>query len=134
MATIKEGMRAYLLADAAIAAVVGGKCHDNQVPEQSSLPWIWYRRTGREAERLLDGTESIVTTRFAVECAADNPSGAEDLADLVRDRLDGQAGDIGGFTAKGVFVEDADDDYFPESIDDEAGAHVTALIVEVLHD
>lgn len=113
--TLPQSIRSHLLGDSEIAAKVGSKrIHYQVVPQTSQFPHVWFTRSGRDADELLDG-DGLVFHRFLIEIAAKD--GGETLADLVFDRLHQSEGPFDAFEIDSAFMEDADDSYTFQSVD-----------------
>jgi hypothetical protein len=141
MSAIGENLYTVLTASTEIAAVftaAGSNVADNGAVEQNRMrqappdPRIWYRRDLQNEERDLDGDGGIIDSMWDVECQSETLDTAEDLAEAVRDKLDGYRGSFGTQTALGCFVEDHDDDYEPKGVGGEQGVHVCALRLQAI--
>lgn len=134
MADYAENLRTFVLADVAIAAVVGTRMHQNSVPEDAALPFIWYRQAGVVYEGCTDSAAGDEPDQYDydVECVSDDVDEAADLAALVRPRLAFHRGTLGAGSTQGILVEDHEDDYFKRNEDADAGIHVASFRVSVM--
>ena len=134
MSDVTENFRAFLLADAAIEAVVPNRVHEDHVPQGALQPFIWFRKrsaTNLGATLNSANGESPDDFYFDVECVG-NQEKSKTLTELVRARCNFYRGAFGDTTCKGAFVNDQDDDYFPKSIGGDSGLYVGALDVRVI--
>jgi hypothetical protein len=126
--------RRHLLDSPSIVALVGDRVCENRVPQGTTTPYIWYRRSGTESENTLDGQpgEQPFRTFFDLEVVADSPDLADDIVELVKFQLNLHQGPFGEQTVQGVFVEDHSDDYVRYNDFGDEGAFIPALEVEVV--
>ena len=131
MLDIRSGLRAFLLADAAVAAVVSTRIFPTRMPQGEKGTSIVYLRISGLGDHTLAGASRISRPRFQIDCWAQSPGAAADLANLVKERLDGYRGEMPYGTASpqlsieclGVFFEnerdgfDADNEMFVVSRD-----------------
>ncbi len=129
MADVAQNLRAFLLADASIAALVGASVHQNLVPENRPTPFIWYRQAGVAYEPITDAAAGADPDDYLydLECVSDDLDEAANLAALVRGRLAYYRGDFGDSTVQAIFVDDHEDDYIPRNEDADAGLHAATL-------
>ena len=133
MSDTAKRLKDFLLADTAIAAVVGSHVHQELVPEGSEDNWIWFSRSLTENEICLDaapGTPPLSET-FDVEAISPSLATAQELALLVWNRCNCYRGTFGSGTVKGVFVNSQSDDYVPRGVYADSGLHVSALSVQI---
>ena len=115
---------------AALAAVVGNRIHPDFVPEDWTLPAVFYRRIKTPTTYNIDGTIDHQRPIFAFSCVAAQFEKAEALEAALA-----ICADFKGFTAvvdyetvHGVFVEDGGDQY-----DGEARRHIVTVTVEAIY-
>ena len=131
--SLGEDLRTWLLADASITALVGTRCHQNKVPQNSTSPYIWYGRATTENEDAIDDIAGTIpfVQMFDVECISDDIDEALNLADLLKAKHLTR-GTIGSGTVQGVFVSDHADDYIPRGDNSDDGRHVAALQFQIM--
>jgi hypothetical protein len=120
MLDIRPSLRAYLLADAAIAAAVIDRVYTIKIPQGVSATCIVYTRISGGGDYHLQGLSGFARHRYQIDSWAPTANGAASLADLIRDRIDGFRGVMGDVTVHGIFFQDQREDY-----DDEARLHRT---------
>lgn len=128
-----EDFRTKLAATAGITAVVGTRIYQNFVPEKAAKPFIVYGRNEKEIDTSLGGEKLLAKTTIALECVADDPDSAEDLADVVESTLHATSGTWGSSTIRGAFVAATDDDYVPFPRGSDLGGHVVSQNISVHH-
>jgi hypothetical protein len=132
-ATLGEDIRTWLLADTAIAAVVGGRVHQNKAGDRYLGPYIWYGRATTQNEDALDdsaGTKPF-SQIFDIESISDDIDEALSIADMLKAKHLAR-GTFGGGKVQGVFVSDHADDYIPRGSNSDDGLHVAALQLEFM--
>jgi len=92
LADMRVGLRAYLLDDAAIAAIVGSRVHPLVLPQGDTGPSIVYSRISAVGDHHMSAASGLVQTRLQLDCWAASLDNAAALADLVKQRLDGFSG------------------------------------------
>lgn len=113
---IRPALRAFLLADPQISAMVGGvRVHHLTLPQGQREPSIVYQRITGLGDHHMQGPSGLTRPRFQIDAYAQTPDDATRLADLVKARLDGYRGPMtaGSETVavQGVFF-DAERDGF----------------------
>jgi hypothetical protein len=81
--------RSALLANAAVAALVGTRVYPVIAPATADLPFITWRRSGVQREHTLAGPMGTPTVFLAVDIFATTYEAVRDLADKCRLVLDG---------------------------------------------
>lgn len=110
--SFEPDVRTFLLADAAIAALVGTRVHPLNLPQKSTLPAVTVERIDTTRESTHDGPEGMQRARMRVSCWALTLLAARDLADKVRRRLHGFVGTMGAGTVVQASFMDSDSDDF----------------------
>jgi hypothetical protein len=78
-----------LVADPAVAAVVGQRVYPVVAPASASLPFITWRRTGIQRTQSLSGPMGMGVVLLSVDVYAETYGEARDIADRCRSVLDG---------------------------------------------
>lgn len=106
---VELGMVARLRASAGLAALVQNRIYAVLAPQSARLPYVTYRRDDTSRELSDDGYCGPTTATIQVNAVADDYATAKQVADAIRDRMDGLAGNCGGTTVQMVTVDrDAD--------------------------
>ena len=85
---IESILRSVLVADPAVAALVGTRAYQTALPREPTFPAITYQMVSR----VQDSLTGIVQARMQYTCLATTWKGAADLADAVRCGLHGYRG------------------------------------------
>lgn len=126
---IPKAMRAALLADGQLSAIVGQRVHYQEIPSESEFPHVWFTRTGRDRSDVLDGTEEMTVERFSFEVVSDVD--CEAVIDRMVEVLEGFVGQVEDRDVQLVSVDDADDDYIFKSVGEGEPDYLHALQVTV---
>jgi CHAD domain-containing protein len=86
--TLDEALRAHLVADVAVAALVGSRIYPVSLAQQGSLPAIMYRRVAVWPEHDRSSRRAdIARTRYQVECYGATFDDARAVATALKDAL-----------------------------------------------
>jgi len=85
---IESILRAILVADPDVAAIIGSRAYQGQLPREPTFPAIVYQMISRPQ----DGLTGIAQARMQYTCMAESWREAADLADAVRCCLHGYRG------------------------------------------
>jgi hypothetical protein len=112
---IRKALRSFLLADAAIVAVIVDRVYALRIPQGIKSSSIVVTRISGPGDYHLQGPSGLMSARIQVDAWATTADAATTLANLVKDRLDGYRGTVGTggniITVHGVFVADLREDY-----------------------
>ena len=97
-------LRAYLLADSAIASLIGVRMHPVNLPQNIRYPALSYMQVSNVRERDLCGPAGFAHPRISINSWSETYIGARDLAEAVRVALEGFRGQ---FTPTGARVGSA---------------------------
>lgn len=79
----ESDLRALLLADAGVSALVGSRVRAGRAEEDDARPYVVFSREDTEREETLSGEVVSETAVIAVECWADSQGQADAVADAV---------------------------------------------------
>jgi hypothetical protein len=144
VATVDEDLKAFLQANAPLAAKIGSRIHENYVPMKvgpageitmlSQIPYIWFQQSGEVREDALSDTVGTLPIgyEFALVVVAQSIRDARTIGALVVNCLHLLTkATFGSRTIQVVFVEDQNDGYIPQNGAVGRGFHVTAYQVQV---
>lgn len=97
---IDEGLRAYLLADPAIATIVVDRVHPLIKDQYNAGNAIVYQEVAAEHLQSLDGVNQLTRTNFVIKCMAKLYDDAINLSNLVFARLHNGGGNWGGMVVQ----------------------------------
>lgn len=121
MRDIREALRAWLLADSGVSALVGGnRIHSVRLPQGQRTASIVYNRISESGDYHMQGPSGLIRTRFQIDCWAPRQDEVVNLADRVKDRLDalrgtriswGSDSPTEQITVQGSFLDTGREDY-----------------------
>lgn len=123
---LRPALRAYLLADGQISAVVASRIYPTKLPQGTTLASIVYSRISGVGDHHSQGASGLARPRMQIDCWASTVDGADTLGRLVKARIDGFGGAMpygsnspqDEIAVQGVFFQSERDDY-----DDAAKLH-----------
>ena len=104
---IESILRSVLVADPAVAALVGTRAYQTALPREPTFPAVTYQMVSR----VQDSLTGLVQARVQYTCLATTWKGAADLADAVRCALHGYRGARDGARIEGIQYAGQHDDY-----------------------
>lgn len=115
MKDIRPALRAFLLADAGIAAVVGTRVYPIKIPQGVNAASIVYTRISGAGDYHMAGPSGLAMPRYQLDSWAPTADAATALANLIKDRISGFRGVMGtgpiAVTVQGAFLLDEREDY-----------------------
>lgn len=109
----RPGLRAHLLADPAIAAIVGDRIYPVHLPQGMRAASVVYNRISEIEVTTNTGPSALVSTRFQFDAVSASVDEAAALADAVKERLGGFAGAItytgGVLNVRGILFDNGRD-------------------------
>lgn len=102
---IRPGIRAALLADAAVAAIAGDRVYSMLAPQGERRPCIVFVRVSEIEDATLKGAQGIAQSRVQIDCWAETPDQANALAEAVRARMQGLSGTFAGAVFCGAWAD-----------------------------
>jgi len=109
--SVQTDLVAFVLADAAIAALIGTRIYPGGLlPQNPALPAITYRLISGNWIQTATGAAGLAGPRIQIDCWAKTYAGADALFELVRLGINGK-GDGGNI--QGVFLEGNRDVFDP---------------------
>lgn len=113
----RPGLRAYLLADPAVTAIIGTRLYPVQLPQGIQAASVIYNRISEIESYHNRAPSALMATRFQFDSVSQNVDEATLLADAVKERLGGFVGAVeyappdGVVNFEGIFFGDGRDDY-----------------------
>lgn len=111
LADIRVGLRAHLLSDAAITAIVVDRVFPLKMPQGVTQASIVYARISGQGDHTMQGASDLARPRIQIASWAPSADVADALARLVKARIDGFRGQMGGVAVQGVFFDSEGDQY-----------------------
>jgi hypothetical protein len=85
---MKAGLKAYILADSNITAVIGQKCYSFPAPQDAAKPYIVLNRISELVIGTVNESLNICNELWQIDVYSDTDLEAENINDLLIDRLD----------------------------------------------
>lgn len=126
---LPKAMRAALVADSQLTALVGDRIHYQELPQTSIFPHVWFTRTSRNRDELLDGSEEMTLERFAFEVVSEGD--AEAIIDRLVAVMKGFEGQHDAIDVQLVQIDDGEDDYIFQSVGEGEPDYLHVLQVAV---
>ena len=125
---MKEALRSYLCADAAIAALVDKRIAWGARPRASALPSICLHQISGVRQYAMMAPSGLVNARVQVDCWGLSQADVTAVARAVNAAIGGLRQTVGGVQMQGVFLESEQD------MTDEGGAAPAELLHRVSMD
>ena len=104
-------MRNALVTTTVVSSIVSSRIFPLLAPQSAALPFITYRRSGIRRQQTLSGPMGVPQVSVDFDVYAATYEGARDLAEKVRQRLDGYGGTFDNAEVKQVSLENEQDDF-----------------------
>lgn len=88
----EQSLSAVLVADPAVASLVGTRVYPVIAPAAADLPFVTWRRSGVQRQHTLSGPMGMPTVILSIDAYAVTYEAVRDLADRIRLALDGYGG------------------------------------------
>jgi hypothetical protein len=88
----ETALRALLVADGSVAALVGTRVSADRIEQGAALPFVVFARSASSPVTTLAGVVLITMSSLDVQCWADTRAGADALADAVTAAVRGVIG------------------------------------------
>jgi Protein of unknown function (DUF3168) len=112
---LRPALRTHLLNDPAIAALVDTRIFPLVLPQGIMATSIVYTLISGIGDHHMDGPSGLNRPRYQIDAWAASIDAASNLADKIKERIDGLADTIENVTIQGIFFANEREDY-----DDEA--------------
>lgn len=116
--TIESGLRALLIADAGVKALVADRVYPMPAPQNGQYPFLTWQRISGQRVFSMGGPSGLAEPRFQIDVWSANrenrPDGggpyaeARSIADAVRRALDGFNGTLDGIRASAILLDERD--------------------------
>lgn len=93
--SIESALRAHLIANAGVTAIVGSRVYMKHAPTTATYPYIVMHKIGKRPSRHSLAACGLCDHSFQLDCWAQTDKAAKDLADEIRDGLDHYQGTLG---------------------------------------
>jgi hypothetical protein len=103
--------RSALVADTAVAALLGSRVFPVLAPASAAQPFATYRRSGVLRQQTLSGPMGMPTVNMALDLYAETYEAVRDLADKCRKVLDGYGATLNNVEVKHVSLQNEADGF-----------------------
>jgi len=110
---VESTVRGLLLADAAVAALVGSRIYPQYIAEDAAYPAIVYQKISVARQPNLFTPTDLVSSRIQCDVWDNSYSKSQNLFNLVRQALNGYRGIFSGFEIKSCVLDSQRDLYDP---------------------
>jgi hypothetical protein len=129
---MERGLHAFLSSFPTITDAVENRIYPQKAPQQGrDFPQLTYSRVNTERDQTLDGRDNLSSARMEISAWALRQAEAADLAEDIRQIMDGFKGtweaEEQDFTIDGVFLDDQRDNYHPPHNADDVGVYSVTL-------
>jgi hypothetical protein len=111
--SVDSDLRAFILADAAVAALIGTRLYPAIMPQDPVLPATTYQWISAIRYPNMDDAGGLSTARVQVDCWSDSKAEALEVFEAIRLALDGYRGAFGSIPVYGAFLESERESYEP---------------------
>lgn len=125
---IESALVTLLESASAVTALVGMRIYPAVIPQGVAQPSLAYWRVSTARQQLFDGPHSTAAPRYQIDAQAADYTTARQLAEAVREALNGYRGTLGGEVVHHITLQNEQDIY-----DSETGAYRVALDFIVTH-
>tara|TARA_R110002074_G_scaffold383239_1_gene563449 strand:- start:473 stop:868 length:396 start_codon:yes stop_codon:yes gene_type:complete len=94
--TLEQGIRAAVIADSNLNAIISGRIYHERMPQNATMPAILFSRVSTSQNSMLDGIDTLTQVRIQLDIYGDTSASVRDLSTKLRTLLNGHAGDLGG--------------------------------------
>jgi hypothetical protein len=129
----EKALYSILTNDSDVAAHVSTRVYPNVAPQSASYPYIVYERVSTEPLNAIPGSLNESRTTFQLSIESDSYSECKDVADDVRDALDGYSGTAATVVVHRIYLDGESDVYDEPESGDETGVHGVQFDVIVWH-
>ena len=106
--SLETGLRAALIADAGVTAIVSSRIYPEIMPHDVTYPAISYQRISTVRSQFLTGVDDHTQIRIQIDCWDDSYSGVKSLAAAVKSAIDGVR-ELGSEAGLWCFMESMSD-------------------------
>ena len=126
---LEEGLYTFLQSRAGLTALVGTRIYPVMAPQGVALPYVAFDRVDTRPEQALGEAAGLATTRVQFDCYAAGAKQAKELADALRQALDGQSGTWGSVVVGACLWLNELDVYEPET-----GSYAVPVDFDVIYE
>lgn len=117
MATIEETLKALVIGDTAVNAIISGRCYMTVTPDNPTLPCISYQRINTLKDRILDGGANFTEGLFQFDiwfAKTGGALGSVALARKLQTALNEKRGTFSSVDVQAILFENEQHGYEPD--------------------
>jgi len=115
MKDIRTGLFAFLSADPGVSALVTAdgtvRIFPIKLPQGEKRASVVYTRISGQSEYTMQGADALARSRMQIDAWAPTAPAASDLANKVKDAINGYRGAMGSVNVQGVFMDNERESY-----------------------
>jgi hypothetical protein len=102
---IRVGLRGFVLANGAVAALVGTRMYPGKLPQGVTGASLVYNEISGQGDHHNEGASGLVSVRMQIGAWAPTADAAHALFLAVKEAIDGYRGPMGNVDVQGVFID-----------------------------
>lgn len=107
---VEKAIRDILISNTGVSSIVSKRVYSEFVPQETTMPFIVFRREGTRRNRAFDGPDGLVEADFEVNLITQSASLMQSLSDEVRLAMDSYTGVSMGITVHRMMLDDESED------------------------
>lgn len=112
---IKVALRTYLLSQSKVTQLVGDRIYATVIPQNATYPCVSVSTVSEATVKQMSGYSSgLADARIQLDCWAENEDAAFQVADLIRNYLDGYSGTVANIQLDSVTYIDKNETVEPQ--------------------
>ena len=101
----EKAIRAILVGDGAVNALVSGRVYARTLPQNPKLPAVVYSRISGTRVESLQGASGLASPRFQIDVFAERYDEVKTLTRDIQLALEGKRGSFGGVDVQGILYQ-----------------------------
>lgn len=135
--SIAGALSSFLKANTDVSLKVGSRVYRAIARQGTPFPYVIIQQISGRHVRHMAAASGLAAPVFQISCVDDDPVGADDLADAVREALDHFIGTMGTppntATVQAAFLEGEASMFEPPRDASDVGIHVVRMTFEIWH-
>ena len=111
----QAGLFTFITTYPAMNELIGTRMYPRVLPQTPTTPALVYNKISNPREYSQSGDSGLEHPRYQFDCWADDPDTAEQVGEILIERLSGYAGPMGNMTVGAAFIENDEDGYDAET-------------------
>lgn len=132
--SLHQALYKYLSGYAPLVALVGTRCYPGIAPSKAAFPYVTVQRIAVDSIYHHGGPSATADTMMQIDCWSTDAMQAQQVAQTIRNSLDGASALWDGLAIDGVFVANELDDAEPAEDGSERLYYRTILTLDCWHE